>query len=209
MLKLDQVDEYCEVLESQGKDEEFAEKLYQKFKEDLKTHEYTCYGLLFSLLHDLQQNSQKNKMTSETLSIVFVPLIIQQKKSKNPKDFLKHLLKGKTLLVFVIQNYKVIFDSELIDAQYHKYITLAKESGLNSEVISSTNSSRSNSLLGMFKKSSFAKNNSSQDSLSTNSSHGTLYIKFDPKTTKYDSIWKQNMFFIKFDEKKVGVLSSI
>eukprot|EP01080_Neovahlkampfia_damariscottae_P004993 gene4993-8591_t len=203
MIKLDEVDEYCTVIELEENKKDCIQKIGEKLKESHQSYAYLCFGILFFLLHDIQLHSKKTLMTGESLSIIFVPLIIQQKKSKNPKDFLKHLLKGKALLKLLIENYPKIFDTDLMDAQYHKYTAMIKESPSNSENMSSS-SIKSNSLLGFFKKNSLSRQPSSQEisSTSTSTSQNILYLKFNTKTIKYETVWNQKLFILKFDGKQ-------
>jgi hypothetical protein len=198
--------------------DEAIDILYKWMKTTCSSYEYIAYGFLFSLLNEIHQNSSKNQMTSGNLSIVFVPFLIQQKtKVATSKEFIKNLLRGKSILIFIIENYSEIFDKNLIDAQYKKYSSSTEFSPLNSENSSKSMGSKGfsfsntplsptgslNSIL------SFGKPRSHSDSAPTSptplssGSIQTLNIKYDPTTEKYSSIWNQSMFLLVLDEKEV------
>jgi hypothetical protein len=100
-------------------------------------------------------------MTSENLSICFVPFLIQQKsKNSSSKDFLKNLMDGKLLITFFIENYKDLFDSNVIQIYYQEFhsIPLEDDSKVKSPERNNSFSSTTNvsPLLSMLRKSSLS-----------------------------------------------------
>jgi hypothetical protein len=172
----------------------------------LTSNEYIVYGLLFSLLNQIQSNSEKNQMTSENLAICFVPFLIQQKTKVAPaKDFLKNLMRGKLLVIFFIENYKEIFDVELVDSHYNKFSSISFDETKNhrgSKTMNKQGSGSSNSgLLAIFKNNSL--NTTPTSSPTSSATYQVLNAKYNPSTAKYLSIWNKNMYFMKLEDKEV------
>jgi hypothetical protein len=159
-----------------------------------------------------------NQMTSENLSICFVPFLIQQKsKNSSSKDFLKNLMDGKVLITFFIENYKELFDSNVIQKYYQEFhsIPLEDDSKVKSPERNNSFSSTTNvsPLLSMLRKSSLSLSRSSspktspKNSPTSSSMSQTLNLKYDPSTAKYLTIWNKNMFFLQMNQKEVLISS--
>jgi hypothetical protein len=160
-------------------------------------------------------------MTSENLAICFVPFLIQQKsKNASSKDFLKNLMDGKLLITFIIENYKELFDTNLIQQHYDEYRSIPMEVEKKSNTPERKNSLASpqkSQIVSMLRKSSLSlsRSNSPQNSPqnspktspknspTSSSSTQTLNIKYDPSTAKYLTVWNKNMFFLQMNQKEV------
>eukprot|EP01080_Neovahlkampfia_damariscottae_P005896 gene5896-9724_t len=204
LVTVDQVEDYCKIINTEEKFSKMAENFLQNFS----TNEYISYGLLFSLLNKIHSNSKQNQMTSDNLGICFVPFLIQQKSKVASKEFLKNLLNGKTLIIFFIEYYEEIFDSELIKSQYEKYSSIplevtktSEKSSMKHKTESFSHSPVTTQNQGIFKRLKRGSMKSNPNSSSSTSLH-VITSKYNPSTSKYTTIWNENIYVMTLDEEK-------
>jgi hypothetical protein len=179
-------------------------------KQQFSNYENVSYGLLFYILNKIHLNSEVNLMTSENLSICFLPLLLQQKDTKFSTNFMENFENGKLLLIYFIEHYEAIFDVKMVQEHYLEFGQVDMDVWKLTRRVSerqprislcTENDSlpRKNSIMNsIFKKMVPVSESESEFEAPpcgvTSPRNNFVYSKFDPSTEKYLTVWFPDLF---------------
>jgi hypothetical protein len=182
-------------------------------KLQFSVYENISYGLLFSFLNKIYLNAKENQMTSENLSICFLPLLIQQKETNfSSANFMENFENGKLLLIYFIEHYEDIFDAKMVQEHYVEFGQMdmdiwkltRRASELRQPRISlySENDSlpRKNTIMSSFLKKVVPVSESESEIESAPTArdlsprNNFITTKFDPSTETYLTVWYPDLF---------------